>query len=611
MADKYKDGTDERSYMKKIWMIVGIAVLIFLLWTVTAFATEPQSPFAGSKIDKKETSAADVSEVGKITLKIPFSSPLFSNFPLAIVNDEAITLRDLNTSLTSTHGEMADVKKTVAKADFFNILERLISVRLIVQEARNMGLADLPEIKNTVHTFSKSSIRDLLIEEVGKDAKADEGAVEKLYKEVIKEWKIKSVMFRQEDEAKKMEEEIKTGKSFDEMVTKVLDEKLAEGTKEGGYVKPQALQPEIAGIISNMEVGTVSSIIRIGLGKNDTGYVFLKLVDVRYPDDPEAKERAKEVILSGKKTEAVKDFKRDLIKKFTKINFQRIRKLDFESEKTGIEKLMNDKRVIVEIKGEKPLTVGDLTRALHEKYYHGLETAIKSKNVNSKKLEMLDQMLEKLLFRKEALKRGIDKTEKYKNMVREYEDSLLFELFVQKVLAPDVKVSEEEMKTYYADHKQEFTYPEMIKLDSLVFGKLNDAESALAKLKQGADFKWMKENAEGQVPKGTTGVLSFEADVLITKELTEGLQKALAGVRSEDFRLYESPEGHFYVLYIRDVVPSSIQAIEEVQGIISNNLLMKKLDQSMKEWADKLRESADIKNYLAVPDNENDNEEAN
>ncbi len=595
--------------MKKVWMIAEIVVLIFLLWTVTAFAAEPQQASAGDEADKKGTAAASARP--QIALKVPFDSPLFNNFPLAIVNDETITLQDLSSALAASHEDMADMEKKTAKVNYSDTLGRLITIRLIIQEAKSMGLNDLPEIKNPVDTFSKSSVRDLLIEELGKDVKADEGEVEKLYKEVIMEWKIKSVMFRQEDNAKKMEEEIKAGKSFDETAAKALDEGLAEGSKESAYMKPRELHPQIAEVVSKMNVNDVSSLIKIEKSKEDTGYVIVKLEDVRSPDDPAARERARNVILESKKVEAVKDFKKDFIKKYAKINSQLIKKLDFESEKPGIKKLLQDKRVIVEMKGEKPLTVGDLTRALQEKYFHGMDTAIKSRQVNSNKLEMLDQILEKRLFGQEALRRGIDKTEKYKNMMREYEDSLLFGLFVQKALIPDIKVSEEEMKAYYADNVKEFTYPEMMKLDSLVFNRLDDAESSLAKLRQGADFKWMKENAEGQVEKDAEGILSFRGNSLMVTSLPEGIQKALSGVHSGDFRLYESPEGHAYVFYIRELIPSQARPFEGVQGTIFKNIFNKKLNKSVEEWSAKLKEPADIKIYLADPAMEKYNNKAN
>jgi len=74
-------------------------------------------------------------------------------------------------------------------------------------------------------------------------------------------------------------------------------------------------------------------------------------------------------------------------------------------------------------------------------------------------------------------------------------------MFLTKVVFPDVKVTEEDLKAYYEGHKNEYQFPEMMKMTSLAFGKKSDAESALAKLKKGADLAWVRSNAEGLVVK--------------------------------------------------------------------------------------------------------------
>jgi hypothetical protein len=77
-----------------------------------------------------------------------------------------------------------------------------------------------------------------------------------------------------------------------------------------------------------------------------------------------------------------------------------------------------------------------------------------------------------------------------------------------------------------------------------------------------------------------------------------GVQKALSGVNAEDFRLYESPKGHFYVLYITEMVPPVQQPFEQVEQGIRNEVFWIKLNEAMNEWIRKLKESADIKVYL-------------
>ena len=118
---------------------------------------------------------------------------------------------------------------------------------------------------------------------------------------------------------------------------------------------------------------------------------------------------------------------------------------------------------------------------------------------------------------------------------------------------------------------------------------------------KGADFNWIKSNAEGQVDSSKTDVLSFRDAPVVTRTLPEGVRHALAGAKPEEFRLYESPDKLFYVLYVRDVTPPALLPFEESRDEISKKVFNEKLNASVQVWADKLRESADVKIYIASP----------
>jgi hypothetical protein len=138
----------------------------------------------------------------------------------------------------------------------------------------------------------------------------------------------------------------------------------------------------------------------------------------------------------------------------------------------------------------------------------------------------------------------------------------------------------------------------MMKIVSLVFGKRDDSERAAVNLRKGADFQWMKENAEGQVDQNTKGILNFDGRLVTTRDLPEGVQKALTGAQTGDFRLYESPENHYYVLYIQEVIPSKPQPYTEVREKIAKKIYNEKLTKAVEEYAGKLRAVSDVKIYL-------------
>jgi parvulin-like peptidyl-prolyl isomerase len=353
------------------------------------------------------------------------------------------------------------------------------------------------------------------------------------------------------------------------------------------------MDPAIGKAIDVLAVGSTSPVISL-----KSGFVVLKLEAIRYPDDPAARAAAEQIVLTEKRKEAVTAFDKALKEKYAKVDHPLLKSLDYESDKPGIEAMLKDRRVLAQIKGEKPVTVAELTEALKFQFYHGTAMAAERKRLNAKKEQVLDGLLHRKVFRKEALRLRLDTTDSYKREVREYEQAALFEAFLRKAIAPDVKLTEGEVKAYYDDHRSEYTSPEMMRIQSLVFGDRMSAENAVASLQKGADFQWVASHADAQIPPGTKGVLSFDGRPIMTTELPEGVRKAVAGARSGDARVYASPEKHFYVLAIARVVEAAPQPFEQVRGEIAQKALAAKVQQAVEEHAEKLRALSDVKVYL-------------
>lgn len=547
--------------MKKHFWIHGIILTILLLVQTTGFASDQKLPV----IQGEKT--------------------------VANVNGEPITFKEFNRELTSLKAGMVEEKKD-EKIDS-ELLKRLINTRLIVQEARKIGLDEMPEVKSRVDVFGRVALRELLIERHLKNVKADQEEVDKLYKEFVKEWKINSIMLEKEDVAKKLEEEIKAGKSFDEVAKRIIADGKAKGGVEKNYLKREELLPQIANVISKMEIGSISPIIPI-----KSGFVITKVEDIRYPENPGAIEQVRQQALVLKKSRMLEDYTNALIKKYVKIQQDVLDRIDYESKEPGFKKLLEDRRVVAEVKGEKPITVGELTEYLRQQFYHGVEAVIESKKLNSKKVPILEELLHKRVFRKEALRLGIDKTEAYKSKVKDYENAVIFGAFLQKAVFPDIKLKEEEIKTYYNDHIGDYNFLEMVKINGLAFAKRDGAEEAVEKLRKGTEFQWLRADAEGQEDKNTKNLLRFEGRFLITKDLPESVRKVISGAKPGDIRLYVSPEGYFYVLFIEDVVPAQPKPFEGERENIAKKVFDEKLKIAVEEWVDKLRAVSDIKIYL-------------
>ena len=513
---------------------------------------------------------------------------------VATVNDEPITLEELKRAIAASHAARPGAK-TAGNIDYSRIINRMINTRLVVLEARNIGLDELPEIKKMVNDYSKEALMELLLEGYVKEIKPDEEEVVRIYQETVKEWKISSVRFEKEEAAKNFKEKIEGGNNFEETVKNSLDEGIAEEGEVGQYLKDKDLAPEISQVVSKMEMGSTSPVVSIG----EKGFIVLRLEGKSFPaeEDAEAMERARQQVLNQERVKAAKNYYHDLKKKYVKVNQGLIDGLDFESKEPGFEKLLKDKRVIVEVSGEQSITVGELAGVLKQKFFHGVERAIEAKEVNKRKYDVLEGVVEKRLLLKEALKKNIDKSDEYKYRVKEYEISVIFGAFIEKVINPDIKLNKKELKNHYQENIEKYTFPEMMRIKELVFERKSDAVSALEKLTKGTDFDWLSSNAEGQVDKKSKGLLRFEGKLLTVGSLSEDLQKTLSGANPGDFRLYESPEGYFYVLYIYHLLPAEPRPFDSVKKEIAKEVFKDKAREAVEAYTDQLREYYPVKIY--------------
>lgn len=528
-----------------------------------------------------------------VHLKAPLFSSRFASFPVAQVEDEVISLQELFDALATTHqshGAPA-AKGDAPKRDYSAVLDRLIGVRLCVLEAREMGLDDLPQVKAEVAKFRQSTLVELLKERVSGAVKAgDPKRVDELYKASAREVRVASAVFGSSDEAKKFAEVVTAGKGFDEAAQQLVSEKKAKTFDAGAhFVRVSSLLPPVAEAVQKLSAGGVSAPIHAA-----SAYSVVKLLEVSYGQDAKLRANTERVALSENRSKALQKYRDDLIRKRAHVDEDLLAALDYEKP-GAFEKLVKDQRVLARVKGDKPITVGRFSDELAALFYHGTDTPAKQKRVNEKKPELLQQMLSERLIPEDARRLGIDKSDAFKKKMADFEANLLFSLFVEKAILPDIKVEDAQKQKYFDQHKADFTSPAMYKLETLGFTDAKLAQAALEKLRAGTDFKWLTSNADGQVK--ASDALKFEGSVLAASTLPPELAAAIEGTRSGDYRLC-STTGGTHVVHVVQVFPPTERPFAEVKDEIEQRLRREQLNRAMKEWTEKLRGSRDVKVYI-------------
>ncbi len=539
-----------------------------------------------------------------INARIPLFSPLFQKFPLAVVNKEPITLEDLTQALASSHQEVEQTKsagkqemgetKSAGKKDYMEMLGRLINVKLFVSEAETMGLTDMKEVKNLITAYSHGSLRQMLVDQHEKGLKAKKADVDKLYKQNAMQYKLTTILLSKVEDEKRVEKEIKSGVDFAKIVQSHIENGTAQGGIDKDFLTKGDMSPEIASAVAKAKIGVVNKKpVRVGLG-----FAFFRVDKKQVPEkvDEAKMKEAGDTAYQNARHRSIANYKKELIKKYVKLDKKLYASLNYDKYgEKGFKRCLKDKRRLVFIKGEKPVTVAEFSSMVKAKFYHGVVDALKNHEVNEQKPQVLDEMLYRKLFLKEAIARGLEKSPEYKRKMKEYTDSLLFGLFVGKVIAPDVKVTDADLNAYYEKHKGEYTSPERMRVKSIAFKDGKSAETAMRKLVKGTDFEWMKTNADGRSKK--EGEIDTQNAIPLT-QMASKMRKSLGGAKAGDYRLMNAEDGAVYVLYVKDVVPPEPAPLYTVKDEISKKIYGEKLNADINDWAAKLRKAYKVKIYL-------------
>jgi hypothetical protein len=561
-------------------------------------ADAPARPAAASPAPQAEGKAAGAKpeargDVAFAQLRAPLFDERFAGYPIALVDDDVIELRELTQALAGAHESRAaePAAGKAGKTDFTAILDRIVDTRLIVADARDTGMDELPEIAQAVAEFKENALTEALKAHATKGARPDPAEVERLFRASVREWKVRSVLFPKQPEAIKAAAQVEGGRSFDDVARQAVADGVATGGEGTDFVRADKMLPRVAAALEQLEVGKVSAPLEVA-----GGWTLVRLEAVRYPDDPKARAEAEQRAQSAKKGAALKSYYAGLVKKWVKIDEALLKSIDYDAPRPGLEALRKDKRVVARIQGEKPITVAQLTTELEKQFFHGIKEAVDRKKANRQKLILIDALISRVVVPKEARRLGLGATDEYRRKAADYQNSLLFGTYVAKAIAPGVKVEEQELKSHYEQHKADYAYPAFYRAESLAFPDVKAAQSAVDKLRAGTDFKWLKANVEGQLREQDRTV-RLEGSLVSARALPEELAKVLAGSKKGDVRLYSERGGH-YVVQVLDEVPASTQPFSEVRASIAEQVVAGKIDKAIQETAAKLRGAHEVKLFI-------------
>jgi len=279
----------------KSFITLSIAILYILVF----LNLNPISILADEGTSATETNPEDVETI------------LPPETILASFGEQTITLGEFNQIWEEVP---EDYKLQLDKS---MVLDQMISEKLLIQEAKNMGLEEDNDVLEQIKKMAEQILVQALIErEILDKIKVNDEEVLEYYEQNKDSFTEKeqvhlyNILLETEKEAQDVLERLKAGKDFSEIAIEKSTGPSAVQGGDLGYLSKGTIIPEIEDVVFVLEFEKLSEII-----KTDFGFHILKITDKK-PETvktlEEVKEGIIEILLPTKQREAFENLLEEL-----------------------------------------------------------------------------------------------------------------------------------------------------------------------------------------------------------------------------------------------------------------------------------------------------------
>jgi parvulin-like peptidyl-prolyl isomerase len=491
---------------------------------------------------------------------------------LAVVNGEPVTEGDLRYSLMIAHR-----REDLSSAGALNLsqfVQKLIDDRLIVQEARRMGMQDYPEVRQAIQAYIlRESVVRLHDDEIVKKVTVTDEEVKSFYKKNYEQFVLGIIRVDTEEKAREILQQLRGGKDFQELAREYSPD---PSQKDAGEVtlRRSSLNPAIDRAISNLKLGEFTGVVSVG----NKFYIIEVINRKEAPDEglESVKNNIERALRKQKEKERSDEYLKYLRKQIpVQVNNEIFPSINL-SEPSAMEKLSQDERTLVQVNGFT-LTVRDFV-SLMKSYPK------KSKDI------ILNDWIEQKLVDREALDRHYEKQKEFRRMVDRYENQLLKNTFINRVIVPQIVLSDEALKEYYLSHQESFMKPPTFKIQQITVKTMQDAEDIINDLKNGAEFSWLAKNRSIDSAASERGNLGW----LTKAEMSEPVRKVIETLKLGDISPILKVDSFYRIIQLLGRKGGEVEEFVKVKEAVHRAAFEDKVNDILNSYIGQLKKDSDI-----------------
>lgn len=504
---------------------------------------------------------------------------------LAYVNEEPVTLADLEEGFESSHrGHTVLLAGAGAVREF---LDKTIDRRLLIQEARRVGLDGDPGIREAVRGLVAQRARDELYkEEVTRRQEVPEEAIQEAYGKMADRYRMRHILTYAREDAETAAARVRAGEAFGAVASQVSVSGTAGKGGDLGFVTWGQLDPRLEAEVEGMGPGEVR-----GPFETDQGWNVLLLEEKRLweerPDLAKVRNRIKMILSQRAMSRRSFDFFDHLRARWrVQVFDEALTERNLLDGQKGGPDADQAKQIPVATAGDRTISLADLRARLNMETIEKLPRPWALQQVR----RILDDAIFASLLEQEALRRGYDTRPAIAREARKLEDALLLDRLLGTVVYPRVQVGEEEVRSFYEQNAKLFTDPEAVRLGTIVLEAEQDAEAVLKEVQGGADFAAL---ARRHSKDPVTAQVGGEVGWMVRGTGDPAIEAVAFSLKVGEVGLAKNEKAYF-ILKLEERRAEHLRELAEVKERARQMVLAQRRKEELRRWVIRLREASEI-----------------
>jgi parvulin-like peptidyl-prolyl isomerase len=261
----------------------------------------------------------------------------------------------------------------------------------------------------------------------------------------------------------------------------------------------------------------------------------------------------------------------------TKIDKELLSAINLEGGRDEIENWSKDKRPLAEVNGAV-LTVQDFITLITPSFKGSGESIINAW-IDRKAIDI------------EALSRHYERNPDLTKMVYHYENQLLKNAFIKKIIIPQIVVTDKDLEEYHSTHQKNFVKPVHYKIQQITAKTEEGAHEILDSLQKGADFSWLAKRKSADSASFNGG----EAGWFTKEELPKPVREIIDTLQVGDVSPVIKNNSSYGIIKLQEKTGEEIEELRKVKNAVYKAYMSEQVNNLMDKYVNQLKTDAQIK----------------